>query len=687
MSVLTENALLIQAAEVVKRNGPPNPTKTEGEKDYAHRVNMINTMFAIFANALIKNYDESRSYVPGQAAVESGILYRCTVITTGTPTSPEPFDLNKWEPLTTVDVSGFQLVSEKNQPLGYPGLDLGGEIDPEQLLALLADNLEANNRTWSSQKIKSYINSVARASHKVDNIAQRDALVTAQPPVLDDLESVFVVDATADTTVTQGWAIYQWFASTSQWVKITSEEDLDIDLTLYLLKSEKANQSDIENQEPNRWVDAPELSIYAQPFATESLNFVNANQFEAFLTEAGKPFQQVLDAFDASGPVTIDVPYPYLGLRSRLLIYLRKTTASDASITIRCKNPENAPYTSFNNEIQQIGGLVMQGTINSLFRLELEIYPNYFTGRFGSSRLERIDNSDIYSLFQVATLPPNTTSTRDVVSSVDGNQWFQLQGSGTFWNVRIYPSHIQPSTSLSFNWIVPNSPLNNTVQRVVWMGYLEGDFLVGVCYNNETNRIYFYKFVLGVPGAEGYVTATVTLAGSFVSALAANNFTNGVSGSPGSVQLYVFDATRYYIIQYNKAAGTFNQVGLAILSGFSLTNFDWARSVVRDFTLFATVLTSSGNLVLQDADGPTLICDTGRPPFGTVRVAYCYFRRAFIVTDGAYTWIVGQPAVGSNTYSVIERPGADLFPAKGRFLQQGSERVFAQSNGVIFFVR
>ena len=63
----------------------------------------------------------------------------------------------------------------------------------------------------------------SRGVERVTNIANRDLLTN-----LYNNKIVFVDDATADVTVTNGWALYIYNSSTLVWTKITSLDSLDI---------------------------------------------------------------------------------------------------------------------------------------------------------------------------------------------------------------------------------------------------------------------------------------------------------------------------------------------------------------------------------------------------------------------------------------------------------------------------
>lgn len=59
----------------------------------------------------------------------------------------------------------------------------------------------------------------------VDDIAARNAITA------ENAQTVYVVDASADATVTGGGALYIWRASTEAWIKMSEAESLDLSLT------------------------------------------------------------------------------------------------------------------------------------------------------------------------------------------------------------------------------------------------------------------------------------------------------------------------------------------------------------------------------------------------------------------------------------------------------------------------
>lgn len=58
----------------------------------------------------------------------------------------------------------------------------------------------------------------------VDDIAARDAISA------ENAQTVYVVDASADSTVASGGALYIWRDSTTSWIKMSEAESLDLTL-------------------------------------------------------------------------------------------------------------------------------------------------------------------------------------------------------------------------------------------------------------------------------------------------------------------------------------------------------------------------------------------------------------------------------------------------------------------------
>jgi hypothetical protein len=69
----------------------------------------------------------------------------------------------------------------------------------------------------------------------VNDIAARDALT------LTNGKYVLVLDATGDATVTSGAASYVWRAATSQWIKLTEYESLDMTITWAMIQGKPSS--------------------------------------------------------------------------------------------------------------------------------------------------------------------------------------------------------------------------------------------------------------------------------------------------------------------------------------------------------------------------------------------------------------------------------------------------------------
>lgn len=100
--------------------------------------------------------------------------------------------------------------SEKGQPNGVATLGADGKIDPDQI--------DLTKYTTSA------------------NVATYDELLTTPTTTAPINSYVFVSDASNDSTVVVGWAIYRRVGSAgnaSDWTKIAESESLDIQLTDY----------------------------------------------------------------------------------------------------------------------------------------------------------------------------------------------------------------------------------------------------------------------------------------------------------------------------------------------------------------------------------------------------------------------------------------------------------------------
>ena len=88
---------------------------------------------------------------------------------------------------------------------------------------------------------------LGNTQYEVPNIAARNALTG-----LSYGDKVFVVDASADATVTSGWALYRYI--TSGWQKIAEQESLDIDLSVNLNAIVTATNITVESSAGNNAV-------------------------------------------------------------------------------------------------------------------------------------------------------------------------------------------------------------------------------------------------------------------------------------------------------------------------------------------------------------------------------------------------------------------------------------------------
>ena len=64
----------------------------------------------------------------------------------------------------------------------------------------------------------------------IADIAARDALTPTNG------KYVLVLDATGDSTVTSGAASYVWYSTTSQWIKLTEYESMDMTITWAMIE-------------------------------------------------------------------------------------------------------------------------------------------------------------------------------------------------------------------------------------------------------------------------------------------------------------------------------------------------------------------------------------------------------------------------------------------------------------------
>lgn len=93
--------------------------------------------------------------------------------------------------------------------------------------ALKGNVPEAGN---SLEKVYNLITGITNADREYSDIATRDA----DKANLDNGESIIVNDATADSTVVNGWAIYRYNQGTQTFLKLAERESIDVDLSQYM---------------------------------------------------------------------------------------------------------------------------------------------------------------------------------------------------------------------------------------------------------------------------------------------------------------------------------------------------------------------------------------------------------------------------------------------------------------------
>ena len=119
-----------------------------------------------------------------------------------------------------------------DQPLGIVIIPITDSLavamtDPSISTAIsgLKDGVPVEGDTLN--KLYNLIQGTVGVSATADDIADRDS----QAP-LNDQQNIYVADASADPSVTSGWAIYKYITSTSSFVKIAEEENLDVNAAL-----------------------------------------------------------------------------------------------------------------------------------------------------------------------------------------------------------------------------------------------------------------------------------------------------------------------------------------------------------------------------------------------------------------------------------------------------------------------
>jgi hypothetical protein len=269
---------------------------------------------------------------------------------------------------TPANIADYQLRSEKGQPGGYAPLDTTGVLALALMRRLIADSkTESDTETWSIDRIKAHSQSVTRTDHAVQTIAQRNAL--ADNDAVADQESVFVEDATGDPTVEDGWAIYRWFAQTETWLKITAGEDLDIDLSQYLKLIDVGEAFEYYQGEEQKLVNM--LTLREVLFGYDEAagaQWVDEENIEMPLDSFGGAYKYVFGSSAGGNNLTepvlnIRFPFAYIGSRSKLRLFLRKSTTNTGPIQInlvQISDSQGNPVTINRNTHARItGGLII----------------------------------------------------------------------------------------------------------------------------------------------------------------------------------------------------------------------------------------------------------------------------------------------------------------------------------------
>jgi len=127
-----------------------------------------------------------------------------------------------------------------------------------QLIADLKGDVPGNRDTL--KKLSDAIDGLISVERNVADIAARNTLSDKR-----DQQNVYVANASADPTVSGGWAIYKYILATTSWIKIAEGESIDVDFSQYATKT------------------AGELEIDYTPSEND-----NANGFFAGLLTSGK---------------------------------------------------------------------------------------------------------------------------------------------------------------------------------------------------------------------------------------------------------------------------------------------------------------------------------------------------------------------------------------------------------------
>jgi hypothetical protein len=117
----------------------------------------------------------------------------------------------------------------------------------------------------------------------VDNIAARDAIINPT-----NGKHVLVIDATDDPTVDAGGASYVWRASTSEWIKLTEYESLDMSFTWSsLVGGPSSTPAQIDAAVANNHTHANKTELDAISVDAEGNLMYNSNHIRARLETVG----------------------------------------------------------------------------------------------------------------------------------------------------------------------------------------------------------------------------------------------------------------------------------------------------------------------------------------------------------------------------------------------------------------
>lgn len=179
----------------------------------------------------------------------------------------------------------------------------------------------------------------------VNDISARDALALTLTET-DNGKQVFVTDATADTSVTTGWAIYQFIFSTVSWRKISEQESIDIILSSFADKT-LSNLTNIQTARQNIGLDYESTTETFD--STITWDFIQGG------------VQKTIDALETEATGDFTLALSNAGITGLFLV--KKTTANPVYITLA-----GAGLTHKDSNVE-ITTLVLPGDINEEYFL------------------------------------------------------------------------------------------------------------------------------------------------------------------------------------------------------------------------------------------------------------------------------------------------------------------------------